>query len=361
LAATFGRPPRTKGRWREAAIGFTFAALPGLIWLARNAVRTGSATNRQAGFFPQGASWWQEIGRVIESWIIPGRILHWLDATRVPAVALLAAGLLASAAILLVLRWNRGRPHSSNRAWLPVLVLMAGHLGAVAFSSWTSYPGPDINTRTLGPVFVGSIILGATLIGYAWAKGSRPVRAAAVLAAVALLGFKAYAARDVVARLLLDGQGYTSNAWARSSTVAALQRLQPTVVYANDIGAVYYFMGRFANSIPLRYDPITKRERAEYPAEYCRMRSRLREGQGVLVLFGQATLPEAARTEDITRGLEPIHLGPDGEIYADGGGSLSECDRFADPPPLPQAARQGRAAGLALVALSARTGRAHVP
>jgi hypothetical protein len=171
----------------------------------------------------------------------PGQILHWLGCGA-PAGVLLGR-LLACAAILLVLRWNRGDRSLPTGSWLPVLVLMAAHLVAVAFSSWTSYPGPDINTRMLGPVFVGSIILGATLIGYAWAKGSRPVRGAAVLAAVALLGFKAYAARDVVARLLLDGQGYTSTAWTRSSTVAALQRLQPTVIYANDIGAVYYFMG----------------------------------------------------------------------------------------------------------------------
>ncbi|MBF8261446.1 MAG: PMT protein, partial [candidate division NC10 bacterium] len=326
LVVTLARPPRPSSRKRETFVGFALAALPGLLWLIRNGVLTGSMTNRRPGFFPQDLSWWQQFGRLAESWFVPGRIVHLFETAHIPPGVLLVVGLLIGVGLIVLHRGRGKRSPTQPRSWLPLAAFLAAHLGTIALSSWFSYPGPDIDTRTLAPVFVGSLVLVAAILGSGWARGSRRARVALALAAVAFLGFKVYASRDVVTRLLSDGQGYTSDAWSRSATVAALQRLNPEVVYANDIGAVYYFTGRFANIIPLRYDPITLREREAYPAEYCRMRRRLREVDGVVVYFARTPLPEEAEPGAITKGLESIHNGADGGLYADGGGPVAECE-----------------------------------
>jgi 4-amino-4-deoxy-L-arabinose transferase-like glycosyltransferase len=326
VVATLTGPSKGKGRWREAGVGLALATLPGLVWLMRNEALTGSATNRRPGFFPQGSAWWQELGKVAEPWFVPGRISHLLEQARVPLGISIVVVLLVGAGVFVVLR-GRQRSWSTTRtrAWLPLVVMMGAHLGAIGLSSWTTYPGPDINTRTLAPVYVASLVLVAAILGTLWSGGPRLARAAAVITAVALLAFKAYSGRDMVARLLADGQGYTSKAWSRSQTVAALQGMNAEVVYASDIGAAYYFTGRFAYAIPVRYDPITRQERAQYPTEYCLMRRRLQEENGVVVFFGSATLPQATEPEVVVQGLEPIYAGPDGAIYADSGRSAIEC------------------------------------
>jgi hypothetical protein len=90
---------------------------------------------------------------------------------------------------------------------------------------------------------------------------------------------------------------------------------------------VYYFTGEPAFQIPLRYEPVTGRERAGYQGEYCLMRKRLREGGGLLVLFGPGrSIPEMDNPEDLVRGMTSVVEGPDGAVFRDGSGTLQGCD-----------------------------------
>jgi hypothetical protein len=190
-----------------------------------------------------------------------------------------------------------------------------------------------MNTRTLAPVFAAIVILIAGGLGALGTMGPRVVRITAMMAAIAAVGFKAYASRDVVARLERDGQGYASAAWARSPTVRALGSRTLGAAYSNDIGALYYFAGVFADQIPLRYDPRTGLERPEYHDEFCRMRTRLRESAGTLVWFDAAApLPEAAELHELVDGLEEFAGGPDGGIFRDRGRPIAGCEPGAAVP-----------------------------
>jgi hypothetical protein len=332
LAASLVPSEAPRARARAAAAGLGLAMLPGALWLARNYSLTGSLTNRRLGFFPQDPSLWQESLHVVESWFVPGRVLNALATWNSPAGAVLTFGALLLLALGFRFRSTlTGWRPEQRRAWLVAFLLIPSHLVAVFLATWFSYPGPDLDTRNLAPVFAGSIALLAAALGVAGVAGSKSVRNVALVVAALFLFFKAYAGRDLVERLSRDGQGYTSAAWERSDVVRALQKLDPSLTYADDIGAVYYFTGTYAYGLPLRYDPITRQELASYHADYCLMRRRLKQAGAVLVQFGMSNvLAESAARTDILEGLEVLVGAPGAGIFRDAGGPPPACEE-SDP------------------------------
>jgi hypothetical protein len=325
-AALVADRPRRR-RLLVVAAGLTLSLLGPFLWLVRNAVLTGSATNRRWVLASLSPAWWEEASRIVEVWFIPGRILHFVDRLGVPAGAILAFGLLLVCGLWMASRTAFASQEPAQRlAWWPVLMWIPSHLAGMYVSSLVSYPGPDVNSRTLAPVYAATIAVAAGVLGIAASKGSRPMRVLAVGLAVGFLGFKIYSSQDSVTRLMRDGQGYTSAEWSRSQTVRALRTLRPGVLYSNDTGAAYFFTGRFGYEIPMRYDPVSGSERRAYRSEYCLMRVRLWEGKGILVLFEQATTsPQAPTRDDLVKGLDVVQEGPDGAILEDRTGPPPSC------------------------------------
>jgi hypothetical protein len=308
--------------------GVSLAILVCLAWLVRNYLLTGSMTNRTLGLFVQDPAWWQAMGRVVESSFLPGRIQNFLGAAGVPAGTLL---LLGAIAILILTERNRrlGDPwgwEARRYTWLPLILVIPAHLAAITASTWLTYPGPDLNARNLAPVLVAISILLVASLGLVWSGGSRKAKAVAALLAVSFVAFKGYAGRDTIARLQRTGQGYTSAPWEQSQTVRDLRELDPEVIYANDIGAVYYFTGKSAYEIPHRYEPITRRQRQDYAVEICRMQARLQGGPGLAVFFEPASLlPELPTREDLGAVLQVVADHPDGAIFRSAGTLPTEC------------------------------------
>jgi hypothetical protein len=295
--------------------------------MARNVALTGSATNRRFVWSPVDPGWWQHLGEVVGEWIVPGRIVRVLQTSHVPTgLAALAFVCLIVAAARVGSRGSDGRP-VLGWEWIPLLAWLGGHVALLVVSTATGYPPPDIDTRTLAPVFAGLLILLAASLVLAGTTAPSWIRGAAIVVAIGFLVFKGYAARDLIQRLARDGQGYTSAAWSNSAALEALVRAEPGVVYADDTGAVYYFTGRPAFQVPVRFDPVTGEERPSYRSEVCLMRTRLREDEGLLVLFGsEATGRPPGDSDDLLRGLEPVVEGPGGAVFRDGSGTLHECD-----------------------------------
>jgi hypothetical protein len=317
-------------RARAAVVGAVLAILVCVAWLVRNYLLTGSTTNRTLGWFAQDPAWWQAMARVIESAFLPGRILTSFAAAGVPAGSLLLLLLGAVAILVLAVRNRRsGSPWGSeNRrsTWLPLILVIPAHLAAITASTLLTYPGPDLNARNLAPVLVAISILLVASLGLVWSRGSTKAKAVAALLAVSFVAFKGYAGRDTSARLQRTGQGYTSASWGQSQTVRDLRELDPDVIYANDIGAVYYFTGKSAYEFPHRYEPITRRQRPDYAAEICRMQARLQEGPGLAVFFEPAShLPELPSREDLDAVLQVVADHPDGAIFRAPGTLPPEC------------------------------------
>jgi 4-amino-4-deoxy-L-arabinose transferase-like glycosyltransferase len=331
VVATLAIGKTKRERAVKAAGALTLAMLPGLSWLARNQWLAGSLANRNAGIYPQGVAWWQELGQVIESWFLPGRIVERFEAFHLPALVVVGAG--AFGAMALAWRYRSDLAQKAGGRlwpWLLVAGLGISHIAAIVISSWTIHPGPDIVTRTLAPAFAGLVVLLAAAAGVAEKTKTRAWEGSVILMAVAFLGFKLYAARDLIHQLARDGQGYTSVGWVRSPVVRMMEDLSPRWTYSNDIGAVYYFTGTYAYGLPLRYDSLTHGERPDYFKDYCQMRSRLYEGSGLLVLFDYASYsPQAPAREDLVEGLRALLVDSTGGIYE------------ADGPPPPACAAVG--------------------
>jgi hypothetical protein len=131
------------------------------------------------------------------------------------------------------------------------------------------------------------------------------------------LVFKGISARYLISQLRVDGLGYLSDAWQNSPTLAALHRLDPEVIYTDNVGAVYFFLQEYPFSVPVKYDPVTSLERPDFEQSYLEMLNTLERNDAVLVLFSQgARLPEFALSEEVSRQLDLIGDYPDGRIFA---------------------------------------------
>jgi hypothetical protein len=130
---------------------------------------------------------------------------------------------------------------------------------------------------------------------------------AAVLAATALLvlvGRQVDQLGATVARLRRDGQGYAAARWQESDTAHSLVALRPTVIYTNDITAVYFVAGYPSCGIPTR---------GAEAALNAMQRDLGREG-AVLAIFGDLS-SEFMPEEKLTDGLVAIWTFDDGRIY----------------------------------------------
>ncbi|MCK5318659.1 MAG: hypothetical protein KAJ55_12145, partial [Anaerolineales bacterium] len=85
----------------------------------------------------------------------------------------------------------------------------------------------------------------------------------------------------------------------------------------DNIGAVYFFTGKYGFNIPLKYDSVTGAVRSDYRESYEQMIVRLETEEAVLVLFNQsARLPEFAPPEELIQDMVVIGAYPDGAIYS---------------------------------------------
>jgi hypothetical protein len=195
VAVTLYERRAHRRRLGVVAVWLTLAALPAIAWLARNTVLTGSATNRRSGLFPIDPGWWGEVGKVLESWFVPGRVTRWFEQASLPPGLAISLALLALIGLAALLQARLGSRNGGWPIWIPLAVWFAAHLVVIGLSRWTSYPPPDVDTRNLAPAFAALLVLAAASLGLLGSGGSAARTSAAILVALAFLGFKAYAAR----------------------------------------------------------------------------------------------------------------------------------------------------------------------
>ena len=309
-------------RWRDLAFPLTLCLVPIVLWLWRNYSLTRSLTNRLLGWYPKVDDWWFLIAETITQWFLPGRVSTWISAHPVMLISFIFIFLISGGIFL----WHRLPSPKSGRRWagmilrwqgLPILLFIIVYMGAMLGSAWFSYPDPDINNRTLSPVYTGVLIFLLLILAKAWSHDRIRARFFVTSISLALIMFKVYSARYLVPRLDREGQGYTSSWWQNSKTIRSLINLDPSVIYTDNIGAVYFFTGKYGFNIPLKYDSVTGAVRSDYRESYEQMIVRLETEEAVLVLFNQsARLPEFAPPEELIQDMVVIGAYPDGAIYS---------------------------------------------
>ncbi len=304
-----------KMRVARTAIYLTIAFAPMAAWMARNFTLTGTTTNRVLRFHPLGSEQLRQAAATMGSWLTPVGVT-----ARAGFVLLLLAGI-----GLLVLWWRTGRqapePAPDARVAQDFLKLVVLHaviyLGFLAISLSFFDASTRLGDRILAPLYLLGVLLAGVLIGLWLRRGaSRWVFALLLVlsAFIVLIG-----GRSLV--LLLDirseGRGFNSARWTQSEGVAFISSMPAeAVIYTDEAFPVYYRTGRPVYSVPEAVDPVKGEPRADYPQQLDRMRSRLMEGPGVLVLFHpDATQLQAEPFAELIRELEVIGSLLDSIVY----------------------------------------------
>lgn len=295
--------------------------LPIGAWLWRNWVLTGSLTNRRAGWYLHPAEWWRSAAETVGDWFLPGRAVSWL----LGRPSILAALGMVVAVLLITAVWRNYTHKTERKTQLrelikrpegALLLFLVIYTGSMLASAHLSYPDPDFSDRTLAPDYLILLILGLLVLGRIILSQRGFIRAMLFLIPLAFLLFKAGSARFLIERMLQDGLGYMSSEWQASDTIAALREMDPELIYTDNVGAVYFFTGQYAYSVPLKYDPAAGRVRSEFEQSYADMLNRLDQEGAVLVLFNEdPRLPEYAEMDEITNDVELIRSFDDGKIF----------------------------------------------
>jgi hypothetical protein len=316
VAGSFALLLDSRAGWRRRLlnVGLLLALSVGLTaaWFARNLLLTGQAGGRVFGLY------WGMLSPVISqglpivlNWFLPLRLVTWLVQRPAMLWPLAAGGLL----VVSLLLWREVKAGPGGALRLIVLYLVF-YCGFVVLTSVFFKPGSDIDERILFPAYTCLLAILMFALRKLWDHRNWLLRAAVVLLCVVLVRNKLVYAYWIVHNLQEDGQRYASAAWRESPTIAAVESLSPSIIYTDDIAAIYLLANRFSYSIPRRLDAVSNACLPGYPQALHRMRDRIASGEAVLVLFQpDSTPPDMAPLEDLTWGLTPIYLSADGVIY----------------------------------------------
>ena len=86
--------------------------------------------------------------------------------------------------------------------------------------------------------------------------------------------------------LYRNGQVYASNWWLHSETIEYLKKIKlQDPIYTNDPPAIYLFLGRNPNKLPIKYNLHKKRENLNYQKELNEIMEEIKEKDGLYVYF----------------------------------------------------------------------------
>jgi 4-amino-4-deoxy-L-arabinose transferase-like glycosyltransferase len=304
-----------KERLADAARLGIAASLPTALWMVRNQIAAGTATNRTLNWHPITIDHLRTFLQVVTAWFTPRTYSHWLEG------AVLLALLVGAAAFLWGNRTNEwGRANRSAILGL-LLVGVAGVYPAyVAISKSFLDDSIPVDDRMLAPMYVSLM----ALLGVIAALVGRYRRARWVLLpALALLLIGALPhmlgrTGDKLSSMRQDGVLFASRAWAESESMAWVRGLpEEAVVYSNRADIVQFLASRPVYLIPEGYDSVKAEARADFDDQLARMRRDLERPDSYLLVFDTARPMTPDDLDDVFKaGLRVVLVTEDGFVMA---------------------------------------------
>jgi hypothetical protein len=290
--------------WMErAGKAFKFAIIPVITTGAlalRNAVVSGSATNRIFSYHLPEPSVFRLAAVSISEWILPASVS--------PAIRLVVlATIVGGVAALLFIRQSR----SSLLGLLSIYAII--YSSSLALSLTFFDASIRLDNRMLAPLYVYFLVGMFTVLGKS--KASPALIAAAAIAVLAIYAFRTAA---IVSTTRNAGRGFSSRSWQTSPMIQYLELAPPSGdVYSNEALALYAVMGVNAFPAPEKTDPVKGAPRIDYETQLADMRLRLSEPESVLVLFHPNQLRDGMpELEELTDGLVLLVRTADADLYA---------------------------------------------
>jgi hypothetical protein len=310
-----------RGLWERVKtalwFGLSGAALIS-VWIVRNALLAGSATNRSIGFHPVSSDMLRRGAVSISTWFLPQSVSSWM---RLGVTALFGLCLFVLVGETYI-RWHQREP----RNWTPkdiLCVLPALYAFVYLVSLGMSMTFIDASTpltnRILSPVYLMLLILVPCLVAHLLG-GVR--RRGLLLTLVAILGLGlaiSYIPQSVEAwgETRQEGRRLTSRAWRESETMDLLRGMGPAaVIYTNEPQPAQLHTGIPAFRAPEKWDSIRDQVPENYDQWIGDMRRDLQRRNSALVIFHPADLrKETAPMDVLTKGLELAMRTEDAVIY----------------------------------------------
>jgi hypothetical protein len=308
----------SRDKVRRLATFLAISVGPSALWLARNLVLTGSATNRMLEWHPIPLATLEIGAKTVLGWLLPMTTLG------AKTKALILLPLLALAVFTLLRRQRRpiGEDLRGALASFPGLLVVHALVYSTALIATILWVDNSIvlDDRNLAPVFLCVVIV--ALAGLARAARSVGLAGRIGLSAVVVaIGFlSVQQTLRVVDNARVNGIGYLDVNWRTSGTIQHVRELPDVPIYSNAPVPIYFLAGRVARLAPFRIDPATGQPRADYQAWLQRMRMTIETEGGFLVLFNVARISQdpvdRAWLDDLRQGLDLMDEHSDGAVYA---------------------------------------------
>lgn len=316
----FARTPRRR-RLLDAFLFSIVAALPLLLWLARNLFVAGAATSRQFSFHPAGRAHLWQMFYTLSGWLqIPDtfpdivRFLVW-------AALFLAAG------AIIVLTYTGKRAGAPQEGAYPTLLNILALFALIYISFlFTSISFFDANTplddRLLAPLFAAVLPIALFLLqqGLHLAGGRRWPSWLAVAPLLLLLTLTAWQSAGALRLSRQTGIGYNSPTWQQSPLLAEIDNLpQNIVIYSNAPEAINLLQDRQASALPRINDAMTQTVNQTYHQELNNLLAQVENGSAMVAYFhslahrpvtGESELREQYGLQPFVQTSDGVILGP---------------------------------------------------
>jgi hypothetical protein len=301
------------------------AGLPIAIWMGRNLLVSGSATNKILNYHPVSAQKWAVFEDTLRGWVSP--LQDFLVIGKRKLAALLGLGL---GAFLAFRYTGPARPGARPRTllgWI-LLVYVPAYLVIVFFSVLFTGAAIPLDDRMMYPVYTTLIVGAFSSMFFLWTRACR-LDPRLGLALLVLFGFVIYTlGEDFTGGTLAlasesreRGKGYAlANLGEREVLLRLAAYPADTLIYTDNVHQLYYFSGRLAYLFPTGFDSATQLEIGEgYFQSLGVIQDRLAAGQKIVFLF---FFWEDLDTELIAENFPQMELivgGEGGYLYASAG------------------------------------------
>jgi len=288
-------------RIQDLLLFLSISLIPTILWLVRNWYVSDTLTNRIINWHPISSENLSYLIKAINSWgLLPQRLLVGHESLAFSAFILFLV--LLGVAWLILTFPKPGKAPSQEFA----LLLSAGfYLGLLLISLFFLDSTTRLENRILLPLYV--IILLLVIIGSAllWHQKTIFSRLAVVLLCLWLTYFSFTRVDGAILDLRSDGQGYAELQWQNSPTANFIHQHETSVIFTNDVTAIYFIGGKDSVGIP---------NAAATKADFAQMRDDLNTPNSYLVIFGKLT-GEFPPLEKLTQHLNVVDSFDDGTIY----------------------------------------------
>ncbi|OGO20092.1 MAG: hypothetical protein A2Z14_04705 [Chloroflexi bacterium RBG_16_48_8] len=312
-----------KRRWQDTLLFLVISGLPVGIFLTRNVILTGNATNRPMPFWhPPDFEEWLRGAQTLLEWLFPSEILLDMSPSVKIIVLITTISGLGFISCFAIKRYPIQKISGGNIRQ-SFLLLTGIYLFTYSIFVLMTVLFFDIMTlldqRILSPIYLPGLLFLLLILSLWWEKSGKVAKILIGCVCLALLGSQVLRTIDLARELREEPRGYASGIYRNSPTVEYVRQLPDVPVYTNDIPALYFWADRMSIYIPSRINPSTQKNNSleDYQQALHNMRYRMSHDNALLVIVGPDPFSRLTQNhlEELTEDLVLIAQFDDGLVY----------------------------------------------